>query len=91
MSKQNDHFGARAKLPGTDVYYYQLDKLTQFGDISRLPFSIKVLLEALLRSCDGYEVMPADVIKLAGWQAANPANTITNNTIFFIILFIIPP
>ena len=73
MSKQNDHFGARAKLPGTDVYYYQLDKLTQFGDISRLPFSIKVLLEALLRSCDGYEVMPADVIKLAGWQAANPA------------------
>lgn len=73
MSKQNDHFGARAKLPGTDVYYYQLDKLTQFGDISRLPFSIKVLLEALLRSCDGYEVMPEDVTKLAGWQAANPA------------------
>lgn len=73
MNKQNDHFGARAKLPGTEVYYYQLDKLTQFGDISRLPFSIKVLLEALLRSCDGYEVMPEDVTKLAGWQAANPA------------------
>ena len=53
MSKLFDHFGARAQLPGTDYYYYQLDKLTQFGNIERLPFSIKVLLEALLRTCDG--------------------------------------
>ncbi|PIE81332.1 MAG: aconitate hydratase AcnA [Chloroflexi bacterium] len=69
MSKLFDHFGARAKLPGTDYHYYRLDKL---GDISRLPFSIKVLLEALLRTCDGYEVMPEDVEKLAKWNAAAP-------------------
>ncbi len=70
MSKLFDHFGARAKLPGTDYHYYRLDKL---GDVSRLPFSIKVLLEALLRTCDGYEVMPEDVEKLAKWNAASPA------------------
>ncbi|MFO7678836.1 MAG: aconitate hydratase AcnA [Chloroflexota bacterium] len=69
MSKLFDHFGARAKLPGTDYHYYRLDKL---GDVSRLPFSIKVLLEALLRTCDGYEVLPADVEKLAKWHAPSP-------------------
>ncbi|MBK8986113.1 MAG: aconitate hydratase AcnA [Chloroflexi bacterium] len=70
MTQLFDPFGARAKLPGTDVYYYQLNKL---GDVSRLPFSIKVLLEALLRTCDGYQVMPADVEKLAKWRADQPA------------------
>jgi len=69
MTKLFDHFGARAQLPGTNVYYYRLDKL---GDVSRLPFSIKVLLEALLRTCDGYAVLPADVEKLARWHAPAP-------------------
>jgi aconitate hydratase len=74
MSNIKDHFGARAQLPGSDnVYYYRLDKLNEFGNIDRLPFSIKVLLEALLRTCDGYEVMPEDVQKLAAWNAKNPA------------------
>ena len=68
MSEVLDHFGARAALPGTDYFYYRLDKLAGFGDIDRLPFSIKVLLEALLRSCDGYEVMPEDVERLASWK-----------------------
>ncbi|VAW41748.1 Aconitate hydratase [hydrothermal vent metagenome] len=72
MNKTSNHFGARAQLPGTDVYYYQLAKLAQFGDIDRLPFSIKVLLEALLRNCDGYEVTPEDVENLAKWDAKSP-------------------
>ncbi len=69
MSKILDHFGARAILPGTDHYYYRLDKLSGFGDIDRLPYSIRVLLEALLRTCDGYEVMPEDVVRLASWKS----------------------
>ncbi len=68
MSKVLDHFGARALLPGTDYYYYRLNALTEYGEIDRLPFSIKVLLEALLRTCDGYEVMPEDVKGLACWK-----------------------
>jgi aconitate hydratase len=71
MSKLFNHFGARAQLPGTDFHYYQLDKLAEYGRVDRLPFSIKVLLEALLRTCDGYEVMPEDVTKLAAWNAKN--------------------
>ncbi len=68
MSKLFNHFDARAKLPGTDLSYYQLSKLAEYGDIDRLPVSIKILLEAALRTCDGYEVMPEDVTKLAGWK-----------------------
>jgi len=69
-----DRFGARAKLKGTDYYYYRLDKLSRAADINRLPFSIKILLEALLRTADGYEVMPEDVDRLARWtpQIAEP-------------------
>lgn len=70
MSNQTDHFGAKAKLEGTDITYYRLDAL---GDqVAKLPFSIKVLLEALLRNCDGYIVDPQDVTKLANWNAKNP-------------------
>ncbi|MFN2279026.1 MAG: aconitate hydratase AcnA, partial [Candidatus Promineifilaceae bacterium] len=52
---------------------YRLDKLVEYGRIDRLPFSIRVLLESLLRNCDGYVVTPQDVIKLAGWNAPDPA------------------
>ncbi len=68
MSNIFDHFSARAALPDTDYAYYRLDRLTEYGDIDRLPFTIKVLLEALLRGCDGYEINPEDVMMLAGWQ-----------------------
>ncbi|MEM7333401.1 MAG: aconitase family protein, partial [Chloroflexota bacterium] len=70
MSNPTDHFGAKAKLEGTDVTYYRLDAL---GDrVNNLPFSIKVLLEALLRNCDGYIVEPKDVENLANWHAPAP-------------------
>ena len=63
-----DPFSARARLKGTDYHFYRLDKLRRMADIDRLPFSIKVLLEAVLRTADGYEVMPADVERLARWS-----------------------
>ena len=72
MNNALDHFGARANLSGSDVIYYRLDKLADYGQIERLPFSIRVLLEALLRNCDGQIVSPDDVIKLAGWSAKDP-------------------
>ena len=70
MSQVFDHESSRATLAGTNYSYYALDRLGDFGDIQRLPFSIKVLLESLLRNCDGYEVTEEDVINLAGWQAS---------------------
>ena len=69
MSTQaNDPFGARAKLRGTDYYYYKLNKLSRFADIDKLPFSIRVLLEAVLRTTDGYVVSAEDVERLARWS-----------------------
>jgi aconitate hydratase len=51
------------------TYYYRLEALEQagFGGVSRLPFSLKVLLEALLRQVDGYAVTEEDVMKLVAW------------------------
>ena len=50
---------------------YRLAKLEQLGlgQVSRLPYSIRVLLEAVLRTCDGYQVTEEDVKNLAAWQA----------------------
>ncbi|MDG2223671.1 MAG: aconitate hydratase AcnA [Rubripirellula sp.] len=54
---------------------YRLSKLEDagLGAISRLPFSIRVLLEAVLRNCDGFSVTEQDVRNLAAWDAASPA------------------
>ncbi|HEU0066315.1 MAG TPA: aconitase family protein, partial [Sphingomonas sp.] len=49
--------------------YYSLEKAAaKFGDISRLPFSMKVLLENLLRFEDGKTVTVEDVQALVDWQ-----------------------
>ncbi|MCC7474934.1 MAG: aconitate hydratase AcnA [Pirellulales bacterium] len=54
---------------------YRLSKLEQagLGRMAALPYSIRVLLESLLRNCDGYEVTQDDVKALAGWKAVAPA------------------
>ena len=70
-------FGARAPLDSQHAYY-RLDRLVELGlvpSLARLPFSIKVLLEALLRNADGYLVTEDDVKRLAHWNAAKPDST----------------
>ena len=71
-----DVFGARDTLqtPSGDVSYYRLGKLTDdgIGHVDKLPFSIKILLENLLRNVDNYTVTESDVRKLANWNAENP-------------------
>src|SRR5262245_47842553 len=51
---------------------YRLERLEKqgLGAVSKLPFSIRVLLEAVLRNCDGYLVTENDVRQLAAWKAA---------------------
>ncbi len=50
---------------------YDLARLEALGlaKISELPYSVRLLLEAALRTCDGYEVTEQDVRNLAGWSA----------------------
>ena len=43
------------------------------GEISRLPVSIRIVLESVLRNCDGVKVTEEDVRNLANWNAASPA------------------
>jgi aconitate hydratase A / 2-methylisocitrate dehydratase len=72
-----DPFGARAPLEtasgGTTIYSLQRLEKSGLPGLSRLPYSIKVLLEALLRNCDGVLVTQDDVKTLAAWNAASPA------------------
>src|SRR5205809_409687 len=44
------------------------------GKISRLPISIRIVLESVLRNCDGKKVRRKDVETLANWNAKSPAN-----------------
>jgi aconitate hydratase len=60
---------------GQTVQYYSLAKAAeQLGDISRLPFSMKVLLENLLRFEDGVTVTVEDIQAIIDWQLEQRSN-----------------
>src|SRR5258708_34246713 len=62
------HKGKTAKL-------YSLPALEEAGiaKISRLPVSIRIVLESVLRNCDGKKISEEDVTALARWNAKEPA------------------
>jgi aconitate hydratase len=71
-------FGARDTFDvgGERLAIYRLSHLEKTGvakNIDRLPYSIRVLLEAVLRNCDGFEVSEEDVRRIATWNAPAPA------------------
>ena len=69
-----DPFAARARLTVGDSHYtiYRLAALEGHGagpaNLSALPYSLRILLESLLRGCDTGLVGPEQVQELAGWQ-----------------------
>jgi len=76
-SARPDPFRARSTLrTAHGVYtFYDLHALERqgIGRVPRLPYSIKVLLEAMLRNLDGFVVTADDVAGLANWEARSPA------------------
>jgi aconitate hydratase len=64
-------FDAKSQLEVGDSKYeiYRLDALQSKFDVARLPFSLKVLLENLLRNEDGESIRSDDVEALAAWNA----------------------
>jgi aconitate hydratase len=64
-------FDARSTLSVGDRSYeiFRLDALQSKYDVARLPFSLKILLENLLRTEDGESVRPEDIEALANWDA----------------------
>jgi aconitate hydratase len=78
MTSENS-FDARARLEvgGRDYEIYKLEALQSRFDVARLPFSLKILLENLLRNEDGVGVRRADIEALATWDAkAEPSEEI---------------
>ncbi len=58
---------------GESGQFYSLPILAQqFPQISRLPVSIRIVLESVLRNCDGLKVSPAHVEQLAQWKPQAP-------------------
>jgi aconitate hydratase len=77
MPARPDPFNARSTLRTSSGEYiwYDLGALKRqgIGRIERLPYSIKVLLEAMLRNLDGFVVTADDVAGLANWNPKAPA------------------
>jgi aconitate hydratase len=61
---------------GGEGFFFSLPALEEqgIGKISRLPVSIRIVLESVLRNCDGKKVRRKDVEALAKWDAKSPAN-----------------
>ncbi|MDT8318379.1 MAG: aconitate hydratase AcnA [bacterium] len=71
MSHKN-LFGTKTLLDtksgSVNIFSLPLLEKNEGAEIKRLPFSLRILLEALLRKCDGKTVRKADVKALAGWR-----------------------
>ena len=65
-----DTFNARSKLTvgKQDYEIFRLDALAKKHDLGKLPFSLKILLENLLRHEDGKDVTVDDIEALASWN-----------------------
>ncbi len=75
----NDEFKTLRKFDAgrdREGFLYSLPALEEqgVGKISRLPVSIRIVLESVLRNCDGKKVRRKDVEALANWSAKSPAN-----------------
>jgi aconitate hydratase len=67
-------FNAKSSLrlkSGEEVYFYKLRALenVSVGNISKLPFCIKILLESVLRNCDGQNITEEHVRAILNWDA----------------------
>ncbi|SEE92258.1 aconitase [Jiangella alba] len=69
-----DSFGAKGKLQVGDASY-EVYRLAAAGDVGRLPYSLKILLENLLRTEDGANITADHVRALVGWDATAQPNT----------------
>ena len=71
-----DSFGARSTFDvgGNQFEIYRLDAVSE-GHVDRLPYSLKILLENLLRHEDGRDVTREDILALANWDASAEPST----------------
>jgi aconitate hydratase len=72
----NNSFNARSTLTvnGKEYQIFRLDALAEHTDLQRLPYSLKILLENLLRFEDGVNVTKDDILALAEYDSKNPSS-----------------
>ncbi|MEJ6579958.1 MAG: aconitate hydratase [Akkermansiaceae bacterium] len=68
--------------------FYSLPALKELGiaDVSRLPVSIRIVLESLLRNLDGRKVTESDIKNLASWNAKSPGDYEVPFTVARVVL-----
>lgn len=74
---------------GTDGTFYSLPALRDAGvapNLDRLPVSVRIVLESVLRNCDGKKVTEGDVKNLANWNAKAPGDYEIPFTVARIVL-----
>jgi aconitate hydratase len=74
MTLSADTLDSFAPAPGRTAKLHSLPRLERLGlgAIGRLPVCLRIILEALARSCDGRRVQDEDVAALAGWRPHGP-------------------
>ena len=78
-SEMNDEFNTLQNFDASNGrigFFHSLPALEKqgVGPVSRLPVSIRIVLESVLRNCDGKKIQRKDVETLANWKAKKPAN-----------------
>jgi aconitate hydratase len=67
-----DYFASKKNITTRegDFSFFSLPRLEEQGltRLDRLPFSVKILLESVLRQCNGKEISPGDVTNIASWK-----------------------
>jgi aconitate hydratase len=60
---------------GKQAKYFSLPALEETGlkSVSRLPVSLRIVLESVIRNCDGERVAEDDIVRLVNWDAKDPA------------------
>ena len=73
---------------GSDANFHSLPSLKELGigDVSRLPISIRIVLESVLRNLDGRKVTDEDVKNLANWNAKSPGGYEVPFTVARVVL-----
>lgn len=75
MSNSNDVFSVRRPFRSGEIYSLPALAEQGFGHLSRLPVSIRIVLESVLRNCDGKRVREEDVRNLANYSAGSPSSS----------------
>ncbi len=70
----NDPFQTLQRFENGSFHSLPALEKAGLGAIARLPVSLRIVLESVLRNCDGIKVDRADVERLAAWKAQEPAN-----------------